>query len=108
MSVGGDVGDVEVKSSAPRDWSGASNQLHAPLVSPRRKSLFYVVDSRLSGFLMRSELSCQEWYTGCPTRKKSLYCCMSEELALFKVNRQKLRTCSLGRIQEVMHRRSDK
>jgi len=69
---GGDVGDVEVKSSAPQTESGVSDQLQSPLVSPGGKSLFYRVDSRLSVFLVRSELLCKEWYIGCPNRTKSL------------------------------------
>lgn len=69
---GGDVGDLEVKSSAPQTDSGLSDQLHSPLASPGGKSLFYRVDSRLSAFLVRSELSCKEWYIGWPTRTKSL------------------------------------
>lgn len=69
---GGDGGDAEVKSLAPQDNTGASNQLHALLVSPGGKSLFYRVDSRLTAFMVRSELSGQEWNTGCLTRKNSL------------------------------------
>lgn len=47
---GGDGGDVEVKSLAPQDNTGAGNQLHALLASSGGKSLFYRVDSRLSAF----------------------------------------------------------